>query len=281
MANASPEFVILSRPRCGSQYLVSCMNTHTEVICYDELFHNKLVRYSYDGNVFLPYGKWVMDYARIPPSCSHQEACRLSLLYQCANKAGLIFRNCFPEIFLSHIRGQKEGADGRLMGFKLLTNGLQNSGLRYLAKHNASKIILLNRRNLVKQYISRILAKRNGSWFHTQESFLKQRLHINPEDMIRSISKNLKVHNQCLTKIQKAGHSCITIYYEDLFSDMDAQLKRISGFLNISPSGFTPGTVALRKQTDMDLAKVIINYEKVSAYLHKTPWHAMLLSTTL
>ncbi|WP_158505844.1 sulfotransferase domain-containing protein [Geminocystis sp. NIES-3708] len=137
------------------------------------------------------------------------------------------------------------------------------------------KIIFLTRNNLLKQAISRIIARQRNQWFDRKENPLSQlNFVINCDDLLEKIKEQETLQYQEKKIIQDLSH--LPIFYErDLIKKEKHQytLNRIFDFLDI-PSMSVNSTLV--KTTPEYLSSFISNYQEIKNIINQTRYAKFL-----
>lgn len=166
---------------------------------------------------------------------------------------------------------EKEAYDKKctIGGFKLLLCHIEKrkNFIKYLQKNTDIKIIWINRKNVLAQYVSQQKAFQLKMWttfnysydnkkFRTQCDF---QLTINANDFLEYISFLKKCEVDAVELLQ--GHEFLNVNYEDLCDDQEKELNRISDFLGITIP--TNATTPTRKTGVRPLSYTVTNYNEL------------------
>lgn len=160
----------------------------------------------------------------------------------------------------------------RCVGFKLFSWHAREgryAEARSCLRQRGVRVIHLQRRNLLRKYISHRLAHETGVW------------HICSRHLTRRATLCLDFDAACAyferTQAAYARHqhdfaglpACI-LYYEDLVSHYQAEMQRVLGFLGVHQDVVLwPDTLC---QEVRPLAEILTNYEGLRARWASTPW---------
>ena len=176
-------------------------------------------------------------------------------------------------------RFSRAKGDSLAVGFKMLT--LQGrkppvaDARDYLHKINA-RVILLERRNLLKRLVSGMIADRTKIWFldRSERSASAQRVTIDIRSMFEDFEETRR---RCRLNAEEfAGHGQLTVYYEDVCEDFSGQMNRIFEFLGVRPEELIPQTA---RQETRPLKEIITNYEEVAEALRQSGYGEFLEET--
>jgi len=146
----------------------------------------------------------------------------------------------------------------------------------YLLNDGKIKVLHLQRKNLLKVHLSRLIAGKTGKWLIKSDSprhsdLTEKKVSINLTEMFGDF---LKTNEQIqMIDDQFSGHSVLTIYYEDLIKKTNLEMRKVFSFLG-TPQTIT--TTNLEKQNPEKLSELIVNYEEVEEALCNTEYSFML-----
>lgn len=239
-------FIVLSRSRSGSNYMVDLLNSHEGIRCFNELFSRN--------------GK---TYWGLPGFGSR--AYRSESLKQ--------LKENDPVSFLLKYVYSKYPASVSSVGFKLFYNqakkGRSRILWRYLSEQRELKIIHLKRLNMLNVVASRKVAEVSHEWVKRGRSSANKKIQIELS------------HDECLTQFEKtkrwemekgelfSKHKVMDVYYEDLVSDTENVMSNVQHFLGVESKHLFSTT---RKQSARPIAEVITNYEELKAGFKDTEW---------
>lgn len=205
-------FIIDSLPRTGSTTLARLLNCHPEIKCLVEPFHPR----RYDGQ----FHAMALQASSVEPA--------LNLIWHRWNGIKHVwdaFRSWpFPE------------------------NPKLNDGIIREAGH----VILLERRNLLRRYVSGMISMQLDFWIGTQQQFRArlenaQLKELNPANVLRELKKDRAAAEQRLKFVQSEGVPSMHLFYEDLFEvgittqqqfETMSSILRFLGFSEVSESAF-------------------------------------------
>jgi hypothetical protein len=128
-------------------------------------------------------------------------------------------------------------------------------------------VIHMRRRNLLRRYVSRELARTTGSWIAIQPAEASRTVTID------AVSCRLFVEHERRAEAMAASffaeHDQLDLYYEDLIRDYDRQLERVQTFLGVVPQRLRP---SCHKQARNPLSELVRNYSELRHAWEKTPW---------
>ncbi|MDP3989567.1 MAG: Stf0 family sulfotransferase [bacterium] len=193
--NEVKKFVIISTSRSGSTLLATLLNSHPRILCHRELFHKSKV------------------------------ATVLGIKDNSEQRLEERDRN--PCLFLRGIFDQTFGYE--IIGFKIHLN--QNTEvLDYLNKTKDITKIILKRRNLIKQEISRQMAYSTGLWKTTIQRDSQPKIILDLDYAKDRIKENQRRYAELLNRLNKNKQKYRVLFYEDLI-EKDIREKTLRGFL--------------------------------------------------
>ncbi|MDP9178577.1 MAG: sulfotransferase [Gemmatimonadota bacterium] len=228
-------FIILGRPRTGSNFLASALRSHGGIICFGELFN------------YLRPDTIIWDYPgfEVTPEM-------------------LALRERDPIEFIDSRVFARVPRHVKAVGFKLFYDQAQEERWRgvwdRLKAQTDCKVIHLRRRNIVRAHLSEKIAVKTERW-----SILRD------DDAHRDVAVEL-TFSECLQTLEDeredseryqlffADHGVLEVFYEDLVSNTDAETDRIQRFLGVPRRQLRAKT---RKQARQPLTTMISNYDEL------------------
>lgn len=202
--NPYTKFVLIAAPRTGSNWLVSMLNSHPEILCHYELFH------------------WRQVYSETIPGNGY---------------AALRERNRNPCLFLKNI--YSNGLGKKAIGFKLFEQH-NPAILDYLIRQPAVKKIILKRSNYLKIYSSHLIAKKTGAYTFKPET-RKTAVYVDAKQFKRYVSQQEAFYRNLRNRIQQGGQPLFQIEYRQL-SDPDS-INQLLEYIGVaSPYELKAGT---------------------------------------
>jgi hypothetical protein len=252
-------FIILCPPRSGSNMLVSALNWSPEIVCFRELFN------------------FAADYVDFNVEGYDRASAEDRALRDSDFRAFIEQR-----VFCAHNEGV------RAVGFKAMYNQLPFfPGLsKYLAGLPDIFVIRLQRRNLLRTFVSLRIAETTDEWVWEGRPPLTRRLAVfQPiRQVTRSIKRLLRPDRGAAPRAvrltpeecrfyfawaerstkeyadQFAGHPLHLLCYEDLVSRARPELERVQQFLGLVPKDLPIGTL---QQNPEPLRALIVNYDEL------------------
>jgi hypothetical protein len=190
-------FVIDSLPRTGSTTLARLLNTHPDIRCLVEPFHPL----RYDGQ----FHKMALQAQSVEPALNliwHRWS-GIKHVWQASSKGAPFPRN--PDL-----------NDGIVLG--------------------AGRVVFLQRRNLLRRYVSARISQQLCFWIGTRQEYLARLENIQlrefePASVLQEIEKDRAGIEQRLRLLREHDIHTLHLFYEDLFGD-DATSTKQSEIMN-------------------------------------------------
>jgi LPS sulfotransferase NodH len=168
--------------------------------------------------------------------------------------------------------------DHRAVGFKTKLNDVLDPTLfaRMLQSVDAG-IVLLRRRNVVKQVVSWCNAervfKRTGDWnLYAGDAMVAQPIEIGIATFNDRLNEIVRSEERLSRYVESLSCPRLDIYYEQLLTDRDAVLARIFDFVGVEPTTSRGRTI---KSTADDLRVVLANFAELRAAYADTEFAGM------
>lgn len=241
-------FVILTQARTGSNMLVSLLNNHPEIQCIGEALN---------PNSSFGYEKWVQK----------------SPFRKITNK---YLRDYSVESYLDSILAVKSQQNIQASGFKIIYPGQFDrwSNFRYYWRTHNFKVISLIRHNLLRKYVSSKIANVEDTWSAQKHRGKVVSINIDISDLNRQIIRFETIYKliDSLT-IEFRG---IKISYEELSTNKEACLQKISDHLGTKDFNLETLSTKTVKQNPAKLDELIENYDEVCGALNHTQYEWFL-----
>jgi LPS sulfotransferase NodH len=231
---SSTPFVVLGTQRSGTTLLITLLDSHPDVFCADEIF-------------------------KLNPSKIHHEE--------------FSYRNYKDKKIYEFLEYYfKINNTFKAVGFKLMIDQLKvNPEILEFFKKNNMKIILVERENTLKIYVSHLIAQRTNIWAFG--SPVKQtRISIDPG----SIAAELDSINQKKEENRRISleFDSLKVIYEKLIAKKEKTVMEILNFLNVNNKVelYSP----LVKINTEELKDIIKNYKEIYGVLKNTKYEKYL-----
>lgn len=234
-------FVIIARPRTGTNLLRSMLNAHGQVLAFGEVFRDP---------EFIGWG--MPYYPRIGPM------------------RRLLERD--PVRFLERVVYRRYPKRIRAVGFKIFYAHARNPEWLPLWDHLRERkeltVIHVRRRNLLGAYLSQVKARQTGVWETRRGTYRDPGPVMLDYGQCRHQFEVTRRQEQACDE-QFSGHLKLDLYYEDLATDHAGQMRRALEALGVPYREVSPG---IRKQGSRPLAESIANYAELRERFAGSPW---------
>ena len=269
-------FVILSSPRSGSSLFRLWLNSHRYIRCHGEVLlkasegldaiHEYFMRNSLQASAGCTYSKSSLDY---PDDDFHNKLLEdyLEDLYTNRDRCGPWTTQENMTQFLRINDFDAEMA----VGFKFMAYLLDNRFLKKWLATGTIHIIHLVRENSLKQLVSSVVASKRKVW-HSSTEMDVVKVTLNPR-MVLTFLQRMAAMN---STIERVFASCpyLKVGYEEFCSSQRLHQARVCDFLGVPPSlMYLPD---MKKQNPVKLARIVDNYEEISAFLEGTSFRCFL-----
>ncbi len=237
------KFIVLTRARTGSNFLVSLLQSHPSIRAFEEIFPKKETKIHW-------------GYAKYPRS---SEVIKM--------------RQEKPIKFLDEVVFRKFSPSVSAIGFKLFYYQSQSAERQqiwqYLEADKDIKIIHLKRDNLLKVCLSHYLAESTNQWIlkdekHRQNSVAVQ---LDYDDCVKLFEETKKWEEEYDSFFSK--HKKIEVIYEKLVQNTMQETERIQQFLGVKQQRLYSLTLKQNKGT---LPERIANYYELKSKFENSPW---------
>jgi LPS sulfotransferase NodH len=236
-------FIILGRSRTGSNLLRGLLNSHPGAVVFGELFQSRE-----------SIGWGFADYR------------------QTGRQVALFQRN--PVAFVQSEIFRKFPTQVAAVGFKLFYYHAQDDDWRtlwtYLSDDKALHVIHIKRANLLRTHLSRKRAAVTDRW-------------VNVDGRAERYAPISLDYAECLADFVQtraweseydelfAAHPRLTVWYEALSADTDAEVQRIQTHLRLPIEAVIPETY---RQANQPLSASIANFQELKQRFSGTEWEA-------
>ena len=240
-------FILLGRPRSGSNFLITTLEQHPSVLAYGELLQQPTVRWN--RKMGLERRHWIEH--------AYDE----------------------PQEYITDVVFRDYPTKVKAVGFKLFYHHArkepQNKVWQFLREDRDLHVIHLRRRNLLKIILSRKLAERSGEWRLVDSQVSQQTDTSDPSRPIYLDFDELKNMFTRMKAVEErrgayySGHPRLDLWYEDLAADFAAHTRLVQKFLELDLRPLQPVT---RKQARRPLDEQIENYAELKRSFAGSEW---------
>jgi LPS sulfotransferase NodH len=234
-------FVIVCRPRSGSNFLRSLLNSHSRLIAFSEIFRG-----------FTPINWGLPGYGQ--------------------RKISWDLYSRDPVRFLTHQVFCDYPSGIAAVGFKLMYEHASDEQSRHLWSHlqqdDGLLVIHLKRRNYLRSYISLQRAKMTDQWVNMSGQPLESPpLTLDPAHCFKAFEE-MRLQEFKTDRLFHANH-VLNLYYEDLVNNRQREIQRIQNFLGLPVMSLSESIHRISLEPP---STTILNYEEIKQAAHGTQW---------
>lgn len=237
-------FIILGTARAGSNFLRGLLHSHSQIVAFGELFR------FYDS-----IGWDLPNYDRY---------------LQCQRLTALMQRD--PSGFLEQKVFRRFPRQISAVGFKMFYYHAQDDSRKsiwtFLRNQKDLKVIHLKRNNTLRLILSLKKAHQTNKWTNTtgvgEENLA---ISLDYEECLKAFTEAPEIKRQF--DIYFEGHHKIDVFYRDLSSNYESEMRRIQEFLGVDYEVVKPTTY---RQSNLPLSEAISNYLELKRRFRGTPW---------
>lgn len=270
------KFIVLSTPRSGSTVFRLWLNSHKNIRCHDEVLLKRLVALD-SIHHFVKQNKYDevngSTYNRNTPDYPNDKV------------TTLLLREFFEDLFNNKDHCAPWNTPGNMqdhhsitsfneekaIGFKLMYYSLDNYFLNQWLTSGSVRIIHLVRENILKQYISSIVAKKRKIWF-SDKKHDPIKVTVDPDTVRIFISRLEKMHSAIKNRF--AGNPYMQVSYESFCMNPHTLIPGICDFLDAPGSEMT--MPSLKKLNPENLPDVVENYSDIFTALQGSRFEKFL-----
>ncbi len=226
MDKKKTKFIIFGQGRSGSNLLVDLFNSHPDIYCDRELLNKSRLK---------------RKYKLIRP-----------LIYM------------FPYKYISsHLDKHAE----KTYGFKLMYHQIRKyHGFINKLCNDDWKIIHIQRKDVLKQSFSGIIARKKGNYIRKAGAAIdRDQIYIDPQDVVKALKNRLRSLKHEFEALQ--GLEYLDVVYENDLAESNLwnkSMERIFHFLNVDP---VEVHTSMLKTDDRTYEERISNYQEILDYL--------------
>lgn len=240
------KFIVLSAPRSGSNHLIHFLDSHPSITCFGEPFQPNFLL----GN----------------PSRTMFENPVILFLYK-------FFRATHPIFFLNHIIFKQYPEQISAVGFKIFYEhanlGNMTQVWSYLKRSQKLKIIHLQRKNILKSYVSLLVAFKTGNFIsYSNATDMQDSRIILDYHLCKKYFTTVEAWRAEYDHMFSKKH-IMHIYYEDLCNDTTNVLLEVQKFLGVAPELLVSPVM---KQSTRPLHQTIKNYSELKRQFAQSRW---------
>jgi LPS sulfotransferase NodH len=238
------KFIILSRPRSGSNFLCSLLQSHPDIRAFEELFpkNRQSIHWGYQN---------------------YPSSARI-----------LSLRELESHNFIKEIIFREFHKSVSAVGFKIFyhqsRHGSAPNVWPYLIDDKSLNVIHLKRKNLLRVCLSHALARKTNKWTLKNHQKIKDSdpINLRYEDCLDVFNESQRWED--IVKKDFCGHKLVDLYYEDLVVNTGLEARRVQDFLGVKQKNLYASTL---RQNTSKLQDSIVNYFQLKQQFENTPWH--------
>ncbi len=252
--NKTNKFVIVTAPRTGSNFLIGRLNVNPAILCHYEIFHDK--------QIYLGFKDKGIEFS--------------------SDFSNMDVRDRNHIKFLSRIISYNP-ASAKYIGFKIFIKPMHSKiALKHVLKNRNIKKILLKRKNLMRSYVSLLIAQKTNLW---SSKMIKQvrtgneepnSVNVDFQEFLKYSNELTDLFKNVEETIIKTDQKFLTIYYEDLIKDQNLNLNAVSDFFLIPHFDYTAKESKFKRQNLRNLSQMISNYEEFTLKVKGTKFERFL-----
>lgn len=261
-------FVIFNFPRSGSNFLCTMLNNHPDILCHQEIFNPQKI-----------------FYAKNFPSLYSDASKELETSYKedfFLGKAGLASkteRDLNPERFLANI--WQHNYEAQAVGFNLFPTHTPNMAKSLIRDQEVKKILLI-RKNKIRCYVSRAIARKTNKWSNFSDGSPQKdnsnitQVYVNPQRLLSWSEKYNKYFNNLRQELIDLNQPFVEVTYEDLIGFANESIKiKLLEFIGVSVQveALKPLT---QKQNTHKTCDLVSNYDELKKQLSGSNLEAFL-----
>ena len=170
----------------------------------------------------------------------------------------------------------------RFTGCKVFPGHVTDAELRSILGLPGMRVVILDRRSILRRYVSFQIARRDGQWLSTRGPVVdagSRRLHVDLDHFLRyrdAVHGSYAAFDRAVV-----GLPVHRTTYERLSADLDGELRRVAAFLGAGPPA-TELPPRLARQNPEPLRALVSNYDELrdalereaSAFPRREAWPA-------
>lgn len=235
-------FIILGSERTGSSLLVQTLRSHPDVVSFGEVLNPVKIGYNTPG-----FENWrgVRRRARDLASARFMDTGVF-----CSYRDGIAAVGC--KIFYDHVESPTFApARARLLEMRNL------------------KVIHLERRNLLRTYLSLVIARRTLTYgTRSIDERTRIRVQLSPTRCADYFTK-LTTLRARYARLFAERHQVLDVVYEDFVADRSTHVSRLQRFLDLKPASLRATII---QQEVRPLPEAIENYAALKDHFAATRW---------
>ena len=241
-------FVVLGAERTGSNLLIEMLLTHPRAFASGELFNTRQIE---EGklDVVLPKGLLpaeIIELRKIDPPA------------------------CFDRVVQAAAKRERTACGFKLLYYHALA---VDHVVEYLLAMPSLRVVHLVREDALERWISQVRAERSDLWWSATERPSHQpprAVELDPRETLVSLEFNRQLED--LFRALFAGRPWLERSYEELASDLDAQMVPVQQFLGLNPQ---PLMADSKKTGNQDPRLLVSNWGQLVEAFSDTRWRGL------
>ena len=258
------KFLIITQPRSGSAWFMSCLDSHPQIYC--PALTTLFSKYNLSPlKGFKPL--FLQFYNPESPYYKYRSRSFKRQITHYFNRKKNIFD------FLSEMYAERDNAEA--IGFKVNYSQIRKHKMVFSwIKRNNGKIIQLVRYNLLKRLVSHKIAHARNLC-HSTHSVAPVKVQIDPNALIDDFHKRQKRFDRYKKIfVDVFDIPYLEVRYETLLTDFDSEIHRTLQFLEVDAEA--PLSSSLVKVNPDRIEDIIENYSEVKQVLMATEFSSFL-----
>ena len=138
----------------------------------------------------------------------------------------------------------------------------------FILNYRNSFFIVLTRQNSIRAEISGLIASEYSRW-HLAEKMEQQQISVDPSFLYERLLWRKFSKDFCINMLESYCDNILQIEYNELFSNIQETMGKISAFLSISPKAYTYSKEI--KSNPYPLTELITNHEECYSFFKDKP----------
>ena len=258
------KFLIITQPRSGSAWFMSCLDSHPQIYCprLPTLFSKyNLSPLKWFKPSFLQVDNPISPY--------YQYRSR-SFKRQIAHRFN---RNKLIHEFLSDLYNESRNA--KAIGYKVNYSQVRRyrATISWVSQNNV-KILHLIRVNLLKRLVSHKIAKARNL-LHSTRAVEPMKIYIDPTTLLPDFRRRQARFDKYKRRFVEVFNApFLEVAYESLLADLDTEIGKVLKFLEIDK--FMPLTSEFVKINPDSIEDIVENYDEIKQTLLNTEFENFL-----
>ncbi len=258
------KFMIITQPRSGSTWFMSCLNSHPQIYC--PKIPTVFSKYNLSPFKGFKPGFLQVDNPKSPYYAYRSASLKRQLAHRFRRKK-LVYS------FLCDLYADRR--DAKAVGYKINYSQMRKYPVTVSwIKENNVRIIQLVRYNLLKRLVSHKIANARHL-LHSKQSVAPIKVTIDPKILIDDFQRRDKRFEKYRKRfMDDLGVPYHEVTYESLLSEHNAEMKKTLQFLGVDQD-FSLSSEYVKVNPD-SLEQLIDNFDDIKKALADTPFNTYL-----